>query len=110
MGLFTALAVIVVMNFNVYYLQRLVYEPFFLWLIYIVRLMYGLLINKFIKMEYKKRDWENYRQLKKGEVIKDTDEFLEDKKGWRKTICGGGLAPDPQFTSHRMYRRLKTDV
>jgi hypothetical protein len=59
--------------------------------------------------EYKKTDWENYRALKKGEVIMDTDEVLHDKKGWKKTICVGGLAPDPQFTSHRMYRRLKTE-
>lgn len=58
-------------------------------------------------MEYKKTDWENYRQLKKGEVIRDTDEFLEDKKGWRTTILSGGVAPDPKFASHRTYRRLK---
>ena len=53
-------------------------------------------------MEYKKTDWKNYRQLKKGEVIKDTDEFLEDKKGWRKTICGGGLA----LMSHKVQPML----
>jgi len=71
---------------------------------------FNIIKNKLLKMEYKKTDWDNYRQLKKGEVIKDTDEFLEDKKGWRKTICAGGLAPDPSYTSHRMYRRLKTDI
>lgn len=58
--------------------------------------------------EYKKTDWVNYRQLKEGEVIRETDEVLDDK-GWRKTICAGGLAPNPLFTSHRWYRRLKTE-
>lgn len=58
-------------------------------------------------MKHKETDWVNYRQLKKGEKILETDEVLEDKKGWRKTLCAGELAPDPQFTSHRMYRRLK---
>jgi len=60
-------------------------------------------------MEYKKTDWQNYRKLKKGEIIRETDEFLEDGKGWRKAICVGTPAPDPQFTSHRWYRRLKND-
>lgn len=61
-------------------------------------------------MEYKKTDWINYRQLRKGEKILETDEVLVDKKGWRKTICAGGLAPDPQYISHRMYRRLKNEL
>ena len=60
-------------------------------------------------MEYKKTDWQNYRKLEKGEIIRETDEFLEDGKGWRKAICVGTSAPDPQFTSHRRYRRLKTE-
>ena len=60
-------------------------------------------------MEYKKTDWENYRMLEKGEVIRETDECLYDNKGWRRTNCAGSIAPDPLFTSHRWYRRLKTE-
>ena len=60
-------------------------------------------------MDYKKTDWINYRSLKEGELIKETDEVLDDKNGWRKTICAGGLAPNTSFTSHRMYRRLKNE-
>lgn len=56
---------------------------------------------------YKKTDWVNYRSLKKDEIMLPEDEVLIDGKGWRRTICAGTLAPDPQFTSHRMYRRKK---
>jgi hypothetical protein len=57
-------------------------------------------------VEIKKTDWKNYRKLKKGETILSDDEvYDDDKKGWRKTICSGGLAPDPQYTAHRIYRR-----
>lgn len=58
-------------------------------------------------MEYKPTDWKNYRSLKKGEQILETDEVLCDGKGWRKTTCAGSFAPDPRFTSHRKYRRLR---
>ncbi len=48
----------------------------------------------------------NYITLKKGDIIKKNDEvFNDDKKTWKKTICVGQLAPDPSFTSHRIYRR-----
>jgi hypothetical protein len=52
-------------------------------------------------------DWLSYRMLRKGELIEQNDEvFDDDKKCWRKTICAGGLAPDPQYSFHRIYRRL----
>ena len=55
----------------------------------------------------KRKDWINYRPLKKDEVIEENDEVYDDDlKGWRKTICPGSLAPDPKYTSHRLYRRL----
>ena len=60
-------------------------------------------------MDYNKTDWINYRSLKEGELIKETDEVLDDKNGWRKTRCPGGLAPNTSFTSHRMYRRLNNE-
>ena len=67
-------------------------------------------IDNYENMEYKKTDWQNYRKLQKGEIIRETDELLEDGKGWRKAIYSVGTpAPDPQFTSHRWYRRLKND-
>jgi len=56
----------------------------------------------------KETDWVNYRQLKKGEIIEKDDEVLcESKIGWVTTIesCVGTLAPDPQYTAHRIYRR-----
>lgn len=45
-----------------------------------------------------------YRSLKKDEIIISTDEYL-DEDGWRLTTCVGSLAPDPQYTCHRQYRR-----
>ena len=56
----------------------------------------------------------NYRQLKKGETIKEGDEVGNigyNKDGsmkWQKANCVGSKAPDPSFTSHRWYRRLLT--
>lgn len=56
----------------------------------------------------------NYRQLKKGEIIKEGDEvgnigYNEDGSiKWQKATCVGSKAPDPLFTSHRWYRRLLT--
>jgi len=49
-----------------------------------------------------------YRMLKKGEIIQEGDEVLTDSHlDWRKDVlCIGQPAPDPLYTSHRMYRRL----
>lgn len=54
-------------------------------------------------------EWDKrYRPLKAGEIIAPGDEVLTDSHlGWRKdTHCAGQPAPDPSYTSHRMYRRL----
>lgn len=62
-----------------------------------------------VNEEVKETDWVNYRALKKDELIEENDEvYDDDKHGWRKTICAGTPAPDPQFTAHRMYRRAIT--
>ena len=48
-----------------------------------------------------------YRRLKKGEVIQAGDEIQQDDGTWKITTrCVGEEAPDPQFTSHRQYRRF----
>ncbi len=47
-----------------------------------------------------------YRRLRFGEAIRSTDEYL-DEDGWVITTCAGGKAPDPQYTAHREYRRVK---
>lgn len=61
--------------------------------------------------EYKKTDWENYRQLKKGEIVKAGDEFLEDNKGWTEVIHSiGRSVPDPLMMAHTMYRRTKQEA
>jgi hypothetical protein len=51
--------------------------------------------------------------LKKGEIIKEGDECGTTEKyndtgyKWEKeTVCVGQPAPDPQYMSHRKYRRL----
>lgn len=55
--------------------------------------------------------WDHaYRQLEKGELIRETDEVQFDTKpvSWGPpgpTV--GKRAPDPLYTSHRIYRRLK---
>lgn len=58
--------------------------------------------------------WDHrYRQLEKREIIQDGDEvgnIWKDKNGnliWKKATQIGSEAPDPSFTSHRWYRRLK---
>lgn len=51
-----------------------------------------------------------YEMLQEGDIIQATDEVLTDSHlGWRVTNpeCVGKPAPDPLYTSHRMYRRLK---
>ena len=57
----------------------------------------------------KKTDWENYRQLKKGEVIIKGDEVFIDGPDWQKTNCVGTLAPCPKQMAHRIYRRLENN-
>jgi hypothetical protein len=53
--------------------------------------------------------WDHrYRPLKEGEVILATDETLNDETlEWEKARPVGQKAPDPAYTSHRWYRRLK---
>jgi hypothetical protein len=55
---------------------------------------------------------ERYRMLEEGEIIQKDDEVLTDSHlGWHITNprCIGTPAPNPLYTSHRMYRRLKDD-
>lgn len=48
-----------------------------------------------------------YRPLKKGEIIRATDGVQEDDGTWRTGCrCAERAAPDPNYTSHRVYRRL----
>ena len=48
-----------------------------------------------------------YRPLKEGEIILTTDEVQEDDGTWRAGCrCAGQPAHDPNYTSHRVYRRL----
>jgi hypothetical protein len=48
-----------------------------------------------------------YRPLKEGEIILLTDEVQEDDGTWRVGCrCSGQPAPNPNYTSHRVYRRL----
>jgi len=52
-------------------------------------------------------EWDkNYRRLEMGEVILSTDEVQNDDGTWRETIVAGTKAPDPNYMSHRVYRRL----
>ncbi len=52
---------------------------------------------------------QRYRRLEEGEVIRESDQFQTDDGGWKyphhKTV--GTLAPNPNYTSHRQYRRPK---
>lgn len=58
--------------------------------------------------------WDHrYRRLDKGEIIRAMDECQQDDGSWRADggQCAGLEAPDPAYTSHRVYRRLHaTDV
>ena len=49
-----------------------------------------------------------YRPLREGEIIRKTDEVQNDDCTWQRTNlqCVGQPAPDPNYTSHRVYRRL----
>jgi len=52
-------------------------------------------------------EWDHrYRPLKHGETIAATDECRRDDGTWITGICVGEPAPDPAYTSHRVYRRL----
>lgn len=52
-----------------------------------------------------------YRILEKGEIIQEGDEIDSSPDGWRDdpawkpANCVGDPAPNPQYPSHRIYRR-----
>lgn len=48
---------------------------------------------------------QNYRRLEEGEVIRWGDEVQNDDGSWRIAVGIGRTAPDPDYTSHRTYRR-----
>lgn len=51
--------------------------------------------------------WDHrYRRLEAGELIVASDEVQNDDGSWRAAVCVGQQAPDPAYTSHRVYRRL----
>jgi hypothetical protein len=50
-----------------------------------------------------------YRRLEHGELIRVTDEVQNDDGSWKQTRMAGTEAPDPSYTSHRQYRRLKEE-
>lgn len=57
--------------------------------------------------------WDDrYRMLDKGEIIQEGDEVLtESHLGWQPAKHAiGRAAPDPLYTAHRMYRRLRVPV
>lgn len=57
------------------------------------------------------RNTDEYRQLKKGEIILEGDEIdgcadaFRDDPVWEKAVNIGEPAPDPHYPSHRQYRR-----
>lgn len=52
--------------------------------------------------------WDDrFRQLEEGELVEVGDEVQNDDGSWRFAICIGSHAPDPAYTSHRIYRRRK---
>ena len=57
-----------------------------------------------------------YYYLKKGDIIQEGDEIDNCNDPWRDEAlwveakhCIGEPAPDPQYVSHRQYRRLIVD-
>jgi len=49
-----------------------------------------------------------YRRLAEGEIIAATDDVQRDDGSWQRAqYATGEPAPNPSFTSHRVYRRLK---
>jgi hypothetical protein len=55
-----------------------------------------------------------YKYLNSGETILEGDEVDMCNDGWKeepkwvRATCIGEKAPDPQYPSHRQYRRLIT--
>ncbi|UIJ43694.1 hypothetical protein LZK98_11395 [Sphingomonas cannabina] len=50
--------------------------------------------------------WDHrFRRLDQGEIIAATDECQRDDGSWAPAVCVGEPAPDPNYTSHRVYRR-----
>lgn len=52
-------------------------------------------------------DWDNFFQLKEGDIIQDGDECLCDDEWEPATHEIGTPAPDPVKIAHRIYRRRK---
>lgn len=51
---------------------------------------------------------QEYRMLEEGEIVLESDEYLDDVKGWIKPQGSiGDPAPNPNYTSHRKFRRRK---
>jgi len=50
-----------------------------------------------------------YRMLKKGEIVRESDEvYDDDARKWVGVVNSAGKpAPDPRYTSHRLFRRAK---
>lgn len=60
----------------------------------------------------KSNEHKKYYYLKEGEIVEEGDEVemsasWKDPAKWVKTNCAGHEAPNPHFTAHRKYRRLK---
>jgi hypothetical protein len=53
--------------------------------------------------------WDDrYRLLREGEIVEVGDEILNDNGTWEAAFYSiGQAAPDPRYTSHRQFRRLK---
>lgn len=49
---------------------------------------------------------QRYRRLEMGEIIRATDECQNDDASWSPARAVGQRAPDPNYTSHRVYRRI----
>lgn len=57
-----------------------------------------------------------YRNLDKGEIIQAGDEYDNCANPWRDDAVWvpandiGGIAPDPQYPAHRLYRRRVVEM
>lgn len=59
-----------------------------------------------IEQAHREESMNRYRPLVKGELIEKGDQLFDDEKGWiESSTCVGMLAPSPEYTSHRQYRR-----
>jgi len=53
-----------------------------------------------------------HHYLTAGEIVQEGDEVdacynpMTDDPVWKRALCIGQPAPDPQFPAHRVYRRL----